>query len=83
MHIEECLAGVSPAYTAAFNGQMRCAASGDREEQEHNAMVETAHQLYEQLSQSGAPALTMMEGIRTKMTPMNFQVTQEAAEFAT
>jgi hypothetical protein len=25
----------------------------------------------------------MMEGIRTKMTPMKFQVTQEAAEFAT
>jgi hypothetical protein len=47
MPIEEGLAGVSPAYIAAFNGQMRCAASGDREEQEHKAMVETAHQLYE------------------------------------
>jgi hypothetical protein len=83
MHTAECLADVSPAYIAAFNGQMGCTASGDREEQEHKAMVETAHQLYEQLSQNGAPALTMMESIRTKMAPMNFQVTQEAAEFAT
>jgi hypothetical protein len=83
MHIEECLAGASPAHAAAFNGQMNCAASGDREEQEHKAMVKTAQQLYEQFSQSGAPSLTMMEGIRTKMTPMKFQVTQEAAEFAT
>jgi hypothetical protein len=54
-HIEECLAEVSPAHTAAFNGQMRCAASGDREEQEHKAMVETAHQLYEKLSQRWRP----------------------------
>ena len=46
-------------------------------------MVETAYQLYEQLSQSGAPSLAMMDGIRTKMAPMNFQVNQEAAEFAT
>jgi hypothetical protein len=72
------------SYIVAFNGQMRCTASGDREEQEHKAMaVETAHQLHEQLSQNGAPALTTMERIRTKITPMNFQVTQEAAEFAT
>jgi hypothetical protein len=87
MHIAECLAEVSPAtpaYIVAWNGQMRCTASGDQEEQEHKAMVETAHQLYERLSQNGAPALTtMMENILTKMLPMNFRVTQEAAAFAT
>ena len=84
MHIAESLADVSLAYIAAWNGQMRCTASGDQEEQEHKAMVETAHQLYERLSQNGAPALTtMMENILTKMLPMNFRVTQEAAAFAT
>jgi hypothetical protein len=46
-------------------------------------MVETAHQLYERLSQNGAPALAMMESALIKMTPMNFQVNQEAAAFAT
>jgi hypothetical protein len=60
MHIAECLAEVSPAYIAAWNGDMRCTASGNQEEQEHKAMVETAHQLYERLSQNGAPALAMM-----------------------
>jgi hypothetical protein len=83
MHIAECLAEVSPAYIAAWNGQMRCTASGDQGDQEHKAMVETAHQLHERLSQNGAPALTMMENMSIKMLPINFQVTKEAAAFAT
>jgi hypothetical protein len=40
-------------------------------------------ELYERLSQNGAPALTMMESTLIKMSPMNFQVTQEAAALAT
>ena len=32
-------------------------------------MVETAHQLYETLSQRGAPALTMMDSIPRRMLP--------------
>jgi hypothetical protein len=63
---------------------MRCTAGGDQaDHQEHKAMVETAHQLYETLSQRGAPALTMMDNIIRGMLPMNFRVTKEAAEFAT
>jgi hypothetical protein len=83
MHIAECLAEVSPGYIAAWNGQMRCTASGDQADQEHKAMVETAHRLYGSFSQRGAPALTMMENMLRRMLPMNFQVTKEAAEFAT
>jgi hypothetical protein len=33
MHIAECLAEVSPAYIVAWNGQMRCTASGDCRDQ--------------------------------------------------
>jgi hypothetical protein len=81
-HIAECLAEVSPGYIAAWNGRMRCTAGGDRPDQEHKAMVETAHQLHEAPSQRGAPALTMMDNIPRRMLPMDFQVTKEAAEFA-
>jgi hypothetical protein len=45
-------------------------------------MVETAHRLYETFSQSGEPALAMMQSILEKMQPMDFRVTREAAEFA-
>jgi hypothetical protein len=46
-------------------------------------MAETAHRLYgETSSQSGAPALTMMQSILEKMQPMDFIVSREAAEFA-
>ena len=62
---------------------MRCTASGDQDDQEHKGMVKTAHQLYETFSQRGTPALTMMENMLRRMLPMNFQVTKEAAEFAT
>jgi hypothetical protein len=71
-HIAECLAEVSPGCIAAWNGRMRCTAGGDQADQKHNAMVETAHQLYEAPSQRGAPALTMMDNILRGMLPMNF-----------
>jgi hypothetical protein len=73
---------VSPTYGEAWNGQMRCTTGADQANQEHEAMVETAHQLYETFSQSGAPALTMMRNILEKMLPMDFIVTREAARFA-
>jgi hypothetical protein len=82
-HIEECLWGASPACAEAFNGKVSCAASGDPRDQEQNAMMETAQQLYEQYTQSGAPSLTLMDRIRERMMPMNFKVTKEAAGFAT
>jgi hypothetical protein len=82
-HIAECLAEVSPGHIAAWNGRMGCTAGGDQADQEHKAMVETAQQLHEPLSQRGAPALAMMDNILRRMLPMNFQVTKEAAEFAT
>jgi hypothetical protein len=57
-----CLAGVSPIYGAAWNGRMKCTTgTGDQADQEHEAMAETAHRLYETSSQSGAPALAMMQ----------------------
>ena len=80
--IGECLAEVSPIYGAAWNGQMRCTTGTDQADQEHEAMVETAHQLYETFSQGGAPALAMMRNILEKMLPMDFIVTREAAKFA-
>jgi hypothetical protein len=80
--IEECLAEVSPIYEAAWSGQMKCTTGADQADQEHKAMVETAHRLYETLSQNGEPPLTMMQGILMKMQPMDFKVTKEAAQFA-
>jgi hypothetical protein len=80
--IGECLAEVSPIYGAAWNGRMKCTTGMDQADQEHDAMVETAHRLYETFSQSGAPALAMMRSILQKMLPMDFIVTREAAEFA-
>ena len=58
--IGTCLAGVSPAYAAAWNGRMKCTTGTSLIIQEHEAMVETARKLYEVLSQSGEPPLTMM-----------------------
>jgi hypothetical protein len=80
--IGECLAEVSPIYGAAWNGQMRCTTGTDQADQEHDAMVETAHRLHETFSQSGAPALIMMRSTFEKMLPMDFIVIREAAEFA-
>jgi hypothetical protein len=48
-----------------------------------NAMVETARQLYEKHTQSGAPSMTMMARIEAEMSDMNFHVTKGAAVFAT
>ena len=45
-------------------------------------MVETARKLYETPSQGGEPPLAMMQSILTKMLPMDFLVTREAAKFA-
>ena len=73
---------VSPTYGEAWNGRMRCTTGMDQADQEHEAMVETAHQLYETFSQGGAPALTMMRNTLEKMLPMDFIVTREAAKFA-
>jgi hypothetical protein len=81
--IAECLSEASPGYVAAWNGRMKCTTGQDQADQEHKIMVETAHQLYETPSQRGAPALTMMDNILRRMLPMNFQVTKEAAAFAT
>jgi hypothetical protein len=81
--IGECLAEVSPICTAAWNGQMKCTTGMNQVNQEHKAMVETAHRLYETFSQRGESALTMMRSILEKMLPMDFIVTREAAEFAT
>jgi hypothetical protein len=88
MHIAECLAErrrISSIHRGMEQTDEMAAqrASGDQEEQEHKTMVETVHQLYERLSQNGAPALAMMASVLIKMAPMNFQVTQEAAAFAT
>jgi hypothetical protein len=63
IRIGECLMEVSPTYGEAWNGQMRCTTGADQANQEHEAMEETALQLYETFSQSGAPALTMMRNI--------------------
>jgi hypothetical protein len=79
--IGECLMEVaSPTYGEAWNGQMRCTTGTDQADQEHEAMVETAHQLHETSSQGGAPALAMMRNILEKMLPMDFIVTREAAK---
>jgi hypothetical protein len=48
--IEECLAEVSPIYGAAWIGQMKCTTGTDQADQEHEAMVATAHRLYETFS---------------------------------
>jgi hypothetical protein len=80
--IGECLAEVSPIYGAAWNGRMQCTTGTDQADQELEAMVEAAHRLYETFSQSGAPALTMMQSTLEKMQPMDFIVTREAAEAA-
>jgi hypothetical protein len=63
-HIEECLWDAPPACAGAFSEKMSCAASGDPRDQEQNAMMETAQQLYEQYTQSGAPSLALMDRIR-------------------
>jgi hypothetical protein len=60
---------------------MKCTTGTNQADQEHEAMVETAHRLYETFSQRGEPALTMMRSILEKMLPMDFIVTREAAEF--
>jgi hypothetical protein len=44
--IGECLAEVSPFYGAAWNERMKCTTGTDQADQEHEAMVETAHRLY-------------------------------------
>ena len=84
IRIGECLMEVSPTYGKAWNGRMRCTTGTDQADQEHEAMVETAHQLYETFSQGqgSAPALAMMRNILEKMLPMDFIVTREAAKFA-
>ena len=74
--IGECLMEVSQTYGEAWNGRMRCTTGTDQADQEHEAMVETAHQLYETSSQGGAPALAMMRNILEKMLPMDFIVTR-------
>jgi hypothetical protein len=81
--IGECLAEVSPIYSAAWNGQMKCTTGMNQADQDHKAMVETAHRLYETSSQRGESALTMMRSTLEKMLPLDFIVTREAAEFAT
>ena len=73
---------VSPTCGEAWNGRMRCTTGTDQADQEHEAMVETAHQLHETFSQGGAPALAMMRNIPEKMLPMDFIVIREAAKFA-
>ena len=79
--IAECLAEVSPIYSAAWNGRMKCTTGLNQADQEHKAMVETAHRLYETFSQRGESALAMMRSILEKMLPLDFIVTREAAEF--
>jgi hypothetical protein len=78
----ECLTGVSPTYAAAWNGRMKCTTGASLATQGHKAMVETARKLHEALSQGGEPPLAMMQTILTKMLPMDFVVTREAAKFA-
>ena len=80
--IGECLAEVSPIYGAAWNGRMKCTTGTILATQEHKAMVETARKLYETLSQGGEPPLTMMQTILTRMLPIDFRVTRQAATFA-
>jgi hypothetical protein len=46
---------------------MKCTTGTDQADQGHEAMAETAHRLYETFSQSGAPALAMMQSILEKM----------------
>ena len=41
--IAACLADVSPAYAAAWNGRMKCTTGASLIRQEHEAMVKTAH----------------------------------------
>ena len=72
--IGECLMEVSPTYGEAWNGRMRCTTGTDQADQEHQAVVETAHQLHETFSQGGAPALTMMRSILEKVLFMDFIV---------
>ena len=69
--IGECLMEVSPTCGEAWNGRMRCTAGTDQATQEHEAMVEAAHKLYEAFSQGGEPSLAMMQSILTKMLPMD------------
>ena len=59
--IGRCLAEVSPAYTAAWNGRIKCTTGTSLNVQEHEAMEETARKLYGVLSQDGEPPLTMMQ----------------------
>ena len=80
--IGTCLAEVSPAYAAAWNGRMKCTTGTSLITQEHEAMVETARKLYGVLSQDGEPPLTMMQTMLGMMQPMDFKVTKEAAKFA-
>ena len=80
--IGTCLAEVSPAYAAAWNGRMKCTTGTSLNAQEHEAMVETARKLYGVLSQDGEPPLTMMQTMLGMMQPMDFKVTKEAAKFA-
>ena len=61
--IAACLADVSPAYAAAWNGRMKCTTGASLTRQEHEAMVETARKMYETLSQGGEPPLAMMRAI--------------------
>jgi hypothetical protein len=41
--IGECLMEVSPTCGEAWNGRMRCTTGTDQSDQEHEAVVETAH----------------------------------------
>jgi hypothetical protein len=83
MHIENCIYDVAPRFAKAFKGVIKCAADGNQRTQEFNAMVETAQQLYERCTQSGAPSMTTMARIDKEMSDMNFHVSKEAAVFAT
>ena len=53
--IGACLADVSPAHAAAWNGRMKCTTGASLTRQEHEAMVETVRKMYEALSQGGEP----------------------------
>ena len=80
--IGKSLAGVSPAYNAAWNGRIKCTTGTSLNAQGHEAMKEMARKLYGVLSQDGEPPLTMMQTMVGMMEPMNFKVTKEAAKFA-
>jgi hypothetical protein len=52
--IGNCLVEVPPIHSAAWNGRMKCTTGHSQADQEHKAVVETAHRLYETSSQREA-----------------------------